>query len=88
MTRQNKSPMDPNYLTTIQAASYLGVSESLLMLLNRQGRGPIKTKIGARTFYYKPNLDEYKLSCRIVPKPRGVKLAHEVKTEVAEVQPC
>jgi hypothetical protein len=86
MTRQ-KSPVDPNYLSTIQAANYLGVSESLLMLLNREGRGPIKTKIGARTFYYKADLDEYKLSCRVVPKPRGVKLPHEV-TGVAEARQC
>jgi predicted DNA-binding transcriptional regulator AlpA len=52
-------PSFPNYLTTLQAADYLGVSHQFLEISRCKGGGPPFIKLARLVRYKKYDLDEW-----------------------------
>ena len=49
----------PEYLTTIQAAAFLGLSKQQLEIWRSKGGGPIYVKLGHAVRYKRSALDDY-----------------------------
>ena len=49
----------PEYLTTVEAASYLGLSRQYLEILRHRGDGPEYIKLGRAVRYKRTDLDDW-----------------------------
>lgn len=64
-------PAESPYLSTRQAAEYLGVSRGWLETLRSRGAGPAYARIGARIIYDRRDLDRWVDSQRGVAASKG-----------------
>lgn len=63
--RVRRRPVSATRLSEIQAANHVGMSESFLRKLRREGRGPTYLKIGGAIRYDVADLDRWIDTCRV-----------------------
>lgn len=56
-------------MDTPGASSYTGISEFTLRCWRSRGQGPAYSKLGARVYYSRADLDQYMRERRVEPEP-------------------
>lgn len=65
---QEAREVDERMIGTKQAAKYLGVSQSLLYKMLRNGTGPAHYRLGSKYGFAPAHLDEFLAGCLVEPK--------------------
>jgi hypothetical protein len=67
---ETKAMSSSPYLDVKEAGAYIRIAPGTLKNWRSRGLGPPYVKVGGRTVYHRPDLDEWMLARLVVPAPR------------------